>query len=228
MATPNRNARAEARRKEREEQQRVQQRRQWMIYGGVGLVVLLLAVGIAVMSVGETDDRPGLSEIAGDPTIEGDPLPPVPEGGDDPMIGEPAPVVEGEDFDGTPVTIGEAGEPMIVSFAASWCPACDAELPSVVQWLDEGGLPEGVEFAYVITNHDDSRTNWPPQDWFAEAGYTGPVLRDDINSSAFQAYGFNATPSWAVIDGDGNIQARLSGMVEPEQMTALAELALTE
>ncbi|MFO7959790.1 MAG: TlpA disulfide reductase family protein [Nitriliruptoraceae bacterium] len=225
MTTPTKNARAEARRKEREEQRSAEVRRQRLIYGGVGVVVVIVAVVIAVLSVGETDDRLGISDVAGDVEVEGDALPPVPEGAADPAVGQPAPVLTGADFDGTPITVGDGAQ--VVSFVASWCPACDAELPQVVDWLGEGGTPEGVDFLMVATNHDDSRQNWPPQDWFADAGYTGDVLVDDTASTAFQTYGFRATPSWAVIGEDGQVLFRGSGMLDPSQFDELAQLAAT-
>ena len=223
MTTPSKNARAEARRKEREDERRAAARRQRLIYGGVGAVVVLLAIGIAVISVAETDDRVGLSEVAGDVEVEGDTLPPIPEGAEDPAVGQAAPVVTGADFTGDPISVGERAQ--VVSFVASWCPACDAELPQVVDWLAAGGPPEEVQFVMVSTNHDDSRQNWPPQDWFANAGYTGDILVDDIGSTAFRAYGMTATPSWAVIGEDGQVLFRASGMIDPAQFDALAELA---
>jgi thiol-disulfide isomerase/thioredoxin len=225
VTTPTKSARAEARRKEREEQRRAESRRQRLIYGGVGAAVVVVAVVIAVLSVGETDDRLGISDVAGDVDVQGEALPPVPEGGEDPAIGDAAPVLTGADFDGTPVTVGDGAQ--VVSFVASWCPACDAELPQVVDWLEAGGPPEGVDFLMVATNHDDSRQNWPPQDWFADAGYTGDVLVDDVASTAFQAYGFRATPSWAVIGVDGEVLFRASGMLDPSQFDVLAQLAAT-
>lgn len=225
MTTPTKNARAEARRKEREEQRRAETKRQRLIYGVVGVAVVVVAVVIAVLSVGETDDRLGISDVAGDVEVDGDALPPVPEGTADPAVGEPAPVISGADFDGTPITVGDRAQ--VVSFVASWCPACDAELPQVVDWLESGGPPEGVDVLMVATNHDDSRQNWPPQDWFADAGYTGDVLVDDVASTAFRTYGFAATPSWAVIGADGQVLFRASGLLDPSQFDELAQLAAT-
>ena len=223
MTTPTKNARAEARRTEREEQRRAETKRQRLIYGGVGAAVVLLAVVIAVLSVGETDDRGGLSEVAGDVEVAGDTLPPIPDGAADPAVGQSAPVLSGADFDGTSMTVGDGAQ--LVSFVASWCPACDAELPLVVDWLATSGPPEDVQFVMVSTNHDDSRQNWPPQDWFAAAGYTGDVLVDDVASSAFRAYGLTATPSWVVISDEGEVLFRASGMIDPAQFDTLAELA---
>ncbi len=227
MATQSRNARAEARRKEQEEQRRAEARRQRLLFGGIGVAVLALAILIAVISVGETDDSLSLSDVAGSPDISGETLAPMPDGGEDPAIGSSAPVVEGEDFDGTPVTIGEAGTPQLLTFVASWCPACNAELPEVVSWLEEGGPPDDVEFTMVVTNHDDSRTNWPPQEWLADAGFTGTALVDGLGSDAFQAYGLRSTPSWVVVGADGAILHRSSGVLDPSQYDELAELART-
>lgn len=223
MATGNPTARTEARRQEKEAQRRAAAKRQRLIYGGAGLVVLLVIVVVAVATVGETDDRVRLSEVAGSPEIEGDPLPAIPEGGDDPAVGSAAPVIEGADFEGNPMRVGDSAQ--VVSFVAHWCPACDAELPEVVAWQDAGGPPEGVDLVLVSTNMDDSRTNWPPQDWLANAGYTSGVLVDDLNSSAFQAYGLQATPSWVVISDDGEVLFRASGMLDPAQFDALGALA---
>ena len=225
MATQTPNARAEARRQEKDAQRRAAAKRQRLIYGGVGLVVLLIIIVVAVVTVGETDDRVRLSEVAGSPQIEGDALPPIPEGAEDPAVGTPAPVIEGADFDGNPITVGDSAQ--VVSFVASWCPACDAELPEVVAWQEAGGPPEGVELVLVSTNMDDSRQNWPPQEWLANAGYTGEVLVDDVNSSAFQTYGLQATPSWVVINDDGEVVFRASGMIDPGQFDQLGELAAT-
>jgi len=227
VATQSRNARAEARRHEQEEQRRAEARRQRLLFGGIGIAVLALAILIAVISVGETDDSLSLSDVAGSPEISGETLAPMPEGGEDPAIGEPAPVVQGADFDGTPVAIGGTGTPQMLTFVASWCPACNAELPEVVSWLDAGGPPDDVEFTMVVTNHDDSRTNWPPQDWLADAGFTGTALVDDLSSGVFQAFGLRATPSWVVVGADGEILHRSSGVLDPSQYDQLAELART-
>lgn len=226
MSTPTKKARAEARRREREEQQQAQARKQRLIYAGVGAVVVLVAVGIAVLSVGETNDRELITveSLAGDPQIEGEALPPVPDGTEDPALGQAAPVVTGADFDGNEVTLGDGAQ--MISFLASWCPACDAELPQIVSWLDAGGLPDGVEFVAVSTQLAAERTNWPPTEWFAEAGYDGTVIVDNAASDIFTAYGAVATPTWVVLDADGQVVHRSSGMLDPSAFDELAGLAL--
>lgn len=228
MSTPTKNARAEARRREREEQHKAQAKKQRLIYAGVGAVVVLLAIGIAVLSVDETSDRELITveSLAGDPQIEGDPLPPVPDGSADPALGQAAPVVTGADFDGTEVTLGDGAQ--MISFLASWCPACDAELPQIVSWLDAGGLPEGVEFVAVSTQLAAERTNWPPTEWFADAGYDGPIIVDNAASDIFRTYGAVATPTWVVLNEAGEVVFRSSGMLPEGSFDEIADLALGE
>lgn len=227
MSTPTKNARAEARRREREEQHKAQAKKQRLIYAGVGAVVVVLAIGIAVLSVDETSDRELITveTLAGDPQIEGDALPPVPDGSEDPALGQAAPVVTGADFDGTEVTLGDGAQ--MISFLASWCPACDAELPQIVSWLEAGGLPEGVEFVAVSTQLAAERTNWPPTEWFADAGYDGPVIVDNAASDIFRAYGAVATPTWVVLNDAGEVVFRSSGMLPEGAFDEIADLALT-
>ncbi len=223
----NRKARAKADREAREAEKRAQQRRQRLLLAGVGVLVLGLAVVIGVLSAGESSqapDIPTVDEVAGDPTIDGEDLSPAPQDpGDDPDIGAPAPVVDGQDFDDTPVTIGEPGQPQLIAFMASWCPACGEELPHVVDWLEAGNLPDDVELVSVATSHDRTRPNWPPQDWYAEVGFTDPIIVDDADSSVARAYGLTATPYWVAVDGDGQVASRLTGIIGQDQMSALAD-----
>ena len=115
--------------------------------------------------------------------------------------------------------------PELVMFLASWCPACQQELPDVVSWMDAGGLPAGVELTAVVTGLDSTRPNWPPDAWLAEEGYAGEVLIDDAEGSVAQAYGLTGTPFWVALNGDGEVVARIAGLLDTTQLTALAEAA---
>lgn len=201
------------------------QRRRQLLLAGIAAGVVLLAVLVAVLSMSEQDQAVSVEDIAGDPAISGDPLPSLPGSGVDTTAGASAPVVDGADFAGTPVSIGDTGTPELVMFMASWCPACQQELPEVVSWMEQGGLPDGVELTAVVTGLDASRPNWPPDAWFEEEGYTGRILVDDAEGSMAQAYGLSATPFWVALDADGRVVARVAGLLDASQMTALAEAA---
>lgn len=212
------NARVEAR--------KAAERRQRIILIVVGVAVVGLAVVIGLLTARDSGERaeiPSLEEVAGEVEITGEGFPRHDANGDDPAIGQPAPEVAGEDFDGTPVEIGGPDRPQLVTFAASWCPACQEELPSLTAWLNEGNLPDEVDLIMVSTNHDRGRGNWPPQDWFEEEGYPGPILVDDASASAAGAYGLSGTPFWAAIDADGTLVWRGSGMISMAQLSDLAD-----
>ena len=210
----------------RRDAKRRAQRRSQLLYAGIAVGVVILAVLVAVLSTGERERAVSVDDIAGDPAISGDPLATLPSSGDDPAAGAPAPTVEGADFDGTPVAIGGTGSPELVMFMASWCPACQQELPEVVAWMEAGGVPDGVQLVSVATGLDASRPNWPPDAWFEEEGYTGRVLVDDADGSVARAFGLSATPFWVALDADGQVVARIAGMLDTTQMTALAEAAV--
>ncbi len=190
----------------------------------IGVAVVGFAILIAVLSTGESESAVSVDDIAQQVDVRGEPL--VTFGGDpatDSARGRPAPVLDGSDFDGREISVGD-GEPTLISFMASWCPACQQELPELVAWLDEGRLPEGVELVVVSTGLDAGRPNWPPDVWLEEEGYNGPILVDDGSGTAARALGLNATPFWVAIDGDGTVVLRLAGMLSGEQLDEVAAL----
>jgi cytochrome c biogenesis protein CcmG, thiol:disulfide interchange protein DsbE len=204
---------------------RRQARRQRLMLILAGVAVLVLAVVIAVLSAGEGGTAVTVEDVAGTPAILGEDLPPPPaDPTADPQIGTAAPVVNGTDRDGGPITIGGSGTPQLLMFVASWCPACQQELPEVVAWLDAGGLPDGVELTTVVTGLDASRPNWPPGDWLDEEGYDGRVLMDDAEGSVARGFGLPATPYWVALDGQGQVVHRSAGMLPQEQLDQLAQL----
>jgi cytochrome c biogenesis protein CcmG, thiol:disulfide interchange protein DsbE len=191
----------------------------------VGAAVVVLAVVIAVLSTREAGSVVRTEDLAGSPRIEGEDLGTFPgDPATDPARGRPAPVVHGEGFDDSPVVVGEPGRAQLVAFMASWCPACQRELPELVAWVDDGRLPDDVELIVVSTGLDHTRPNWPPDDWLEREGYAGPILVDDAQGSVAMAAGLSATPFWLVIDDDGLVALRIAGLLGPEQLDEVAAL----
>ncbi|MFA9443900.1 TlpA family protein disulfide reductase [Egicoccus sp. AB-alg6-2] len=189
-----------------------------------GLAVLALAVLIAVMTASGTGSAVSVEELAGSPQVASDPLPDFAgDPANDPALGQPAPVVEGEGVAGDEVTIGGSGAPQLLVFLASWCPACQAELPELVEWLEGGNLPDEVELTAVITGLDATRPNWPPTDWLDDEGYTGATILDDAESTIADVYGMSGTPFWVAIDRDGSVVGRASGRLEMRQVQVMAD-----
>lgn len=167
-----------------------------------------------------------LAAVEGQPVVTGMPLMPSGDGVEDPAVGEPVPVVEGADPTGTPVSIGSSGEPQLVLMVASWCPACHMQIPEFVTWQQQGG-DEDVEVVVVVTLLEPDRPGWPADEWALNEGIPADLLMDDRYGSVANAYGLRAVPYWVVIDADGRLVQRQAGIIEPGQISELAEAART-
>lgn len=188
-----------------------------------GLGVVVVAILAIVLSQGSTGPSPsaaasglasgpGSSVPATAPTITGTPLPTFTDAVPDPGKGLAAPVVDGYDYAGRPVSIAPTGGPTMAIFAAHWCPHCQREVPIIQAWVNGGGLPPDVSMVTVSTGIDPTRPNYPPEAWFAREGWTAPIIVDPTNSVA-QAYGLASYPYFVILDGSGNVFARLSGEI---------------
>jgi thiol-disulfide isomerase/thioredoxin len=185
----------------------------------VGVVVLFAGLVYAAFGLNAGDAVP-IEEVAGSPEVAGTELPPLAGDGTDAAVGQPAPVVTGNGFDGRAASIGEGTE--LVVFLASWCSYCQAELPELVDWLEAGELPSGVELTAVVTGLDPVAPNWPPQDWIAREGYRGDLIVDDADGSVARAYGMSGTPFWVAID-DGEVVHRAAGLQGMDTVGQLAD-----
>ena len=137
----------------------------------------------------------------------------------DPAVGQPAPRLTGTTIDGEQITIEPGdGTPKAIAFLAHWCPHCQREVPTVVSWAENGGVPDGVEVLGVATAIDPNQPNYPPHDWFERENWTFPTLVDGTNA-ANQAYGLSSYPFWVLVDGEGNVVERWAGESTPEQLT---------
>jgi thiol-disulfide isomerase/thioredoxin len=180
-----------------------------IIGGVVGLaLVVLLAVAIA-------GEEPVDASIGyGDPVVTGDPLPIFdPTAAADPVVGLTAPTAVGADWEDNEVKIEADGRAKIIIFLAHWCSHCQAEVPVVQTWLDEGNLPDDDDMYSVVTSTDRLRPNWPPQDWLEKEGWTVPAIMDDEISTIAINYGMSGTPFYVVLDGDNSVIRRASGEI---------------
>ncbi|MFK8023401.1 MAG: TlpA family protein disulfide reductase [Ilumatobacter sp.] len=159
--------------------------------------------------------------------VDGEPLAPYGETPEDPSIGTASPVITGQAFDGSPVTIGEETEnPTFVVFLAHWCPACNEELPELVELAESDSYPEGLDVLAVATATTDERDNFPPSEWLDDAGWPFPVMADSVEAEAFVAMGGTSFPYGVVLDADGTVLARTVGVRPGADTVAFLEDAL--
>ena len=206
--------------------------------GAIVIVIAVVAIVLGGSKKGGDGGSGGTSSAAANATQQtaavtatGTPLPPFPEGAGlvadaatDPAVGKVPPTLAGESFDGSKLTIDPAdGRAKVVLFVAHWCPHCQAEVPRVQKWIDDGNLPKGVDLYAVATSTTESRPNFPPSAWLASEGFSPKVLLDDENGTAAQAWGLTGFPYFVMLDGDGKVVRRASGEVPPEQFDSLVK-----
>lgn len=192
----------------------------WSLGGLVGLVLIVL-LAISIAGEEELDASIGFGEV----TLEGDVLPALADPVNDSARGMTAPTLSGADWEDNPSSISPDGRPKLLVFLAHWCPHCQAEVPVVQQWLDDGGLPEGVDIYSLTVATDRLRPNWPPQDWLMEEGWTVPVIMDDEIGTAAAGYGLVGTPMYVVLDGENKVLQRISGEIGLAGLETLAQIA---
>jgi cytochrome c biogenesis protein CcmG, thiol:disulfide interchange protein DsbE len=174
---------------------------------------------------GAVDDGPqpevSAVEVIGDSLAAMPQTGPVTDASTDPAVGTVAPAVTGTDFAGRSVTIEGDGTPKVVMFLAHWCPHCQRELPLVVDLIEEGKLPDGLEIYAVSTAVAEGQPNYPPSAWFADENWTGLALRDSAAADALLAYGGGGFPFVVYLDGDNTVLARSAGELEADTIEQL-------
>lgn len=160
------------------------------------------------------DGDGGGSGEAGEATapvsVDGEALPPLPDGGDDPAVGTAMPVLAGTSVTGQPLVVGADG-PGLVLFLAHWCPHCRAEVRRLQEWLSAGGLPDGTSIMAVSTGADPAAPNYPPSEWLAGESWEPPTLLDSEEMAAAEAVGLTAYPYFVFVDAEGRVASRATG-----------------
>ena len=181
------------------------------IVGGVVVLALILAVFLGNEEIG--------AEF-GDPALDGTALNVMPPSTpiDTSAIGLTIPSVEGQDFDGSQVTIDPGdGRAKAIVFLAHWCSHCQAEVPRVQQWIDETGGNPDVDIYSVATSMNSAQPNYPASAWLDREGWTPPTIRDDKDNTVLQAFGSGGFPYWVFTNSDGTVALRTSGELQIDQ-----------
>ena len=185
-----------------------------LIIGAVGgLVVLLL-----ILAVFLGDEEVGAEY--GEPDVSGTALTAFPssESIDFTAAGQVAPDVVGKNYDGSVVTITNDGTAKAIVFLAHWCPHCQAEVPRVQQWLNDGGGVEGVDIYSVSSAINSGRPNYPGSTWLENENWTVPVVVDDQQNTVLSAYGSGGFPYWVFLNADGTVAVRTAGELSIAQL----------
>ncbi|MFV0524582.1 MAG: TlpA family protein disulfide reductase [Acidimicrobiales bacterium] len=189
--------------------------------GFIAAIAAVVVVGLLFVAYLATNRDSGVDDLAADATadvtIEGDSLPPFPEGtqvsdpATDPAAGLVAPNLTGTDIYGEPLSITNDGRPKVIYFVAHWCAHCQREVPLVESMIENGKVPEGVDIYAVSTGVIPDRGNFPPGLWLQQEGFSPPAMRDSTDSNAYQAFGAGGFPYVIYLDSENKVVVRSSG-----------------
>lgn len=166
-------------------------------------------------------------------TVTGEHLSQLGDGGSDPKmdtaLGKTAPTLNGYNFAGSPVSItpGANGQPIMVVFLAHWCPHCNREVPRLIEWKNQGLVPNGLRVIGITTSSRSDQANWPPSDWIEEMKWPFEVMTDSESADAASAYGVDGFPFIAILNADGKVVGRHSGELEISDLSAFVTGALS-
>lgn len=120
------------------------------------------------------------------------------------LIGQ-LPSVNIKDMEGNSLNfskISNNGKPMIISFWATWCKPCKAELNTIAEeyddWVDETGVK------LVAVSIDDARSSSRVEPYVNAQGWEYLVIMDP-NSDLRRAMGVNNVPHTFLVNGAGKI-----------------------
>ena len=129
--------------------------------------------------------------------------------------------LDGETWD----SADHRGKVVVVNVWASWCGPCAKEAPHLVE-IHEETKGEDVEFVGINFRESSKETGRAQaQKW----GFTWPSVYDKSGQSALAMQGkMTATPSTAVLDGEGRIAAVVLGPVTTSTLVGLVEDTVAE
>lgn len=109
------------------------------------------------------------------------------------------------------------GRLVVLDFWATWCAPCEVQMPILdALWREAGD--EGVVVVGISVDTD------PPGEvaaWVAERGFEYPIVLGD--QTLAMRYGVLGFPSLVLVDRDGRIQARHTGVWRRDEIDAHLE-----
>jgi thiol-disulfide isomerase/thioredoxin len=159
-------------------------------------IVCALIAGVAIAVILVTEGNGGSSSAASCA------LPPTTSGTTAKAeVNRPAPDFTLCSIDGKPVSLSQfRGKPVVLTFFASWCQPCRAELPMMEKLQKE----MGDRLQVVAVNYRD--IYFDSKRFVRDRGVTYPALLESDDNPVAERYGVHGIPMTFFIDRNGKIE----------------------
>lgn len=136
-----------------------------------------------------------------------------------PVVGRPAPALEGTTLSGERFDIEDhRGQWVVVNLFATWCVPCQVEHPELVAFDEQHRAGGNVQLVSVVFGDNDDKV----RAFFAERGGTWPVL-GEAYSPIIVDFGATGVPETFLITPSGIVIERILGGVTQDELNALLD-----
>ena len=118
-------------------------------------------------------------------------------------------------------TIENDGNPIVISFWATWCKPCKKELNAIAEVYDEWQDDTGVKL--VAISIDDSRSSSKVKPYVNSSGWEYEIYLDP-NKNLSRSLGVTSVPHTFFLDGKGNIVWEHRGYIEGDEEELLEQI----